>query len=70
MTDVPEEAIEEAEADPVPVEHAHDGVTAEDGTLAEHLGRVHGLDVDTAVSPATAQGLHDRLHDTSKAADD
>lgn len=70
MDEVPEEEIAEAEDDPVSDAHDHGGVTAEDGTLAAHLASVHGLDVPPAVSPTTAEGLHDRLHDSSKAADD
>lgn len=69
MDEVPEEEIAQAEHDPASHGHDHQGITAEDGTLAEHLAVVHGLDVPPAVSPATAEGLHDRLHDSSKAAD-
>ena len=69
MDEVTEEQIEEAESD-APGGHSHDGVTAVDGTLAAHLVAVHGLDVSPDVSPATAEGLHDRLHATYKAADD
>jgi hypothetical protein len=70
VEEVPEEEIAEAEGAPAPDGHDHGAVTAEDGTLAEHLAAVHGLDVPPAVSPTTAEGLHDRLHDSSKAADD
>lgn len=69
MEDLPEEEIEQAESVPVPG-HSHDGLAAEDGTLADHLSAVHGLDPPPEASPATAEGLHDRLHDTSRAADD
>ena len=69
MTELPDEGIEAAESSPTP-EHGHTGVTAEDGTLGEHLRQVHGLDPPATVSPTTQEGLHDRLHGRSKAADD
>jgi hypothetical protein len=69
VDELPEDEIEQAEDGAAPG-HSHQGVTAEDGTLADHLARVHGLDAPAGVSPATTEGLHDRLHDTSKAADD
>ena len=69
MDDLPEEEIADAESEDRAV-HGHDGVAAEDGTLAAHLVAAHGLEVPPGVSPATAEGLHDRLHATSKAADD
>lgn len=70
MRDLPEEEIQEVAADPAADDHPHDEVVAEDGSLAEHLRTVHGLDADPSLSPATQAGLHDRLHDTAKAADD
>ncbi|MGH9179006.1 MAG: hypothetical protein ACRD0N_10690 [Acidimicrobiales bacterium] len=69
MAELPEEEIEAAEERSAAPAHGHAGVTAEDGTLAEHLRAVHGLDVEAGTSPATLEGLHDRLHDSSKAAD-
>lgn len=69
MNEVPEEEIEQAEADPTSELHDHDEVVAEDGSLAEHLRSAHGLEVERAVSPTTLQGLHDRVHGTTKAAD-
>lgn len=69
MDELTEEEIAQAENDPASHGHEHQGVTAEDGTLAEHLAVAHRLDVPPAVSPTTTEGLHDRLHDTSKAAD-
>jgi hypothetical protein len=69
MDPLPEEEIESAE-EPVPPSHPHDGITALDETLRAHLVDAHGLDVPDHVSGSTAQGLHDRLHDRAKAADD
>lgn len=70
MPELPEEEIEQAEAATEVDEHRHDAVVAEDGTLLEHLEDTHGLDVPPALSSSTQDGLHDRLHDTEKAADD
>ena len=70
MVDLPEEEIEVAEARTGPGDHGHDHVTAEDGTLVDHLRAAHGLEVEDGLSPATSEGLHDRLHDATKAADD
>lgn len=70
MEEVPEEVIAEAEATPGAGSHGHDGVTAEDGTLAVHLQEDHSLDAGATLSPATQEGLHDRLHGRTKAADD
>jgi hypothetical protein len=70
MGELPEEAIEDAAGTPVVESHSHDGVTAEDGTLADHLVRAHQLDMPETLSGATQEGLHDRLHERSKAADD
>ena len=69
--ELPEEEIEAAEESPAAdVDHGHDGVTALDGTLAEHLRTVHDLDADPSLSAATQEGLHDRLHGQSKSSDD
>ena len=50
-------------------DHGHDAVTGEDGSLADHLRSVHDLDADPALSAATQEGLHDRLHGQAKASD-
>ena len=70
MVDLPEEEIEQAEARTGAGDHVHGDVTPEDGTLVDHLREAHRLDVQEGLSPATSEGLHDRLHDTTKAADD
>ncbi len=69
MDEVPEEAIEQAEATS-PTDHDHEGVAGEDGSLLAHLRRAHGLDVPDGTSATTQSGLHDRLHDQRRAADD
>ena len=69
MNELPEEEIEEAATDPGTDDHAHDDVRSEDGTLAEHLHTTHELEVDPSVSAGTQEGLHDRLHGATKAAD-
>lgn len=58
------------QAEGVNVTHSHDGISAEDGTLLDHLHSVHRLAVEAALSPATQTGVHDRLHHESKAIDD
>ncbi|MFN2505055.1 MAG: hypothetical protein ABR540_12675 [Acidimicrobiales bacterium] len=65
---MPEESIENATG--ATDEHSHEGVTSEDRTLYEHLRQVHDLEAVEGLSAATLEGLHDRLHGTSKAADD
>ncbi len=67
--EVPEEAIERAEQAGSPG-HSHGGVSAEDGSLLAHLRQVHGLDVADVISPATQEGLHDRVHGSTNASDD
>jgi hypothetical protein len=68
--ELPEEEIEAAEESPAAdVDHDHGGVTALDGTLADHLRTVHDLDADPSLSAATQEGLHDRLHGQSKSSD-
>ncbi len=69
MVDLPPDELEQAEAIQPAGDHPHEGITAEDGTLAEHLGAAHALDVEDDLSAATQEGLHDRLHRESKAAD-
>ena len=66
---MPEEAIEEAEHDPGRQAHDHQGVAADDGSLGVHLAVAHGLEPAEGVSPSTQEGLHDRVHGTSGAAD-
>jgi hypothetical protein len=69
--ELPEEEIEAAEASPTAVtDHSHDGVTGLDDTLADHLRSMHDLEADPALSAATQEGLHDRLHGQSKSSDD
>ena len=68
--EVPEESVEAAERDEAVPVHAHDAVSAGDGTLLEHLAQVHGVDVGRHLSPATLEGLHDRVHGSAKASDD
>ncbi len=70
MDEVPEEAIEEAEGGGAISGHHHEGVTGEDGTLRRHLADVHRLEVPPGMSASTQDGLHDRLHDDTEAADD
>ncbi|MEA2685636.1 MAG: hypothetical protein QOE93_831 [Actinomycetota bacterium] len=70
MAELPEEDIEVAEVvTEVAPDHGHEGVTGEDGTLADHLASVHALDADPGLSAATQEGLHDRLHGQSKSSD-
>ena len=68
--EVPEERIEAAERDEAVPSHTHDAVSAADGTLLEHLVQVHGVEVGRHLSPATQEGLHDRVHGSAKASDD
>lgn len=65
--ELPDEAIEQAEA--VDVAHSHEAVSADDGSLIEHLQTMHGLDTEPGFSRTTQEGLHDRLHHESKAVD-
>ena len=68
--ELPEAEIEAAEASPAAgADHSHDGVAGIDGTLADHLASVHGLDADPGLSAPTQEGLHDRLHGQSKSSD-
>ncbi len=70
MEEVPEEAIQEVEGEPEVTAHDHEGIAGEDGTLRRHLEGVHRLEVPPQMSPSTQSGLHDRLHDETRAADD
>jgi hypothetical protein len=67
VTDLPEEEIEAAER-AAPPEHDHDGISADDDTLLEHLQACHDLDAPEDLSGGTLQGLHDRLHEETDAA--
>jgi hypothetical protein len=64
MEELAEEAIEAAEEQPV----AHDHGPFDDEGLLEHLRSRHRLDVPADLTRATADGLHDRLHDETDAA--
>ena len=68
--EVPEEAIERAERSQEAPGHSHAGVSAEDGSQLAHLRQVHGVDVGDHLSPATQEGLHDRVHGSTKVTDD
>ncbi|MDP8975292.1 MAG: hypothetical protein M3N28_02790 [Actinomycetota bacterium] len=70
MDEVPEEAIEDAEGTGASSGHHHEGVTGEDGTLRKHLKDMHQLEVPSGMSASTQDGLHNRLHDETAAADD
>lgn len=70
MPELPDDKIEEAAAETAGDDHRHETVVPEDGTLLEHLGETHDLDVPPGVSSSTQDGLHDRLHQTEKARDD
>ncbi|HSH60105.1 MAG TPA: hypothetical protein VK988_10775 [Acidimicrobiales bacterium] len=70
VDEVPEEEIEAAERTGASSGHDHEGVTGEDGTLRQHLEDVHRLEVPPGMSASTQDGLHDRLHDDTAAADD
>ena len=67
--EVPKQSVERAERGLGVPPHAHDGVSAGDGTLLEHLRRLHGVDVGEHLSAATQEGLHDRVHGATKASD-
>ena len=62
--EIPENEIEAAESRPA----AHDHGALDDAGLVEHLRTAHRLDVPDDLSRATAEGLHDRLHDETDAA--
>jgi hypothetical protein len=69
--ELPEAEIDAAEATSAVIgEHVHDDVSGLDGTLADHLRSVHELEADPALSAATQEGLHDRLHAEANASDD
>ena len=64
--ELPEEEIEEAEERPAA--HGHGGLDDEEALVA-HLRQPHGLDAPDDLSRQTLEGLHDRLHHESDAAD-
>lgn len=70
MADEPvtEDELEASEA--IPSEHVHEGVSPDDGTLAAHLRDVHRLSLETSMSAATLNGIHDRVHEGTRAVDD
>jgi len=68
VDELPEAEIDRAEG--VNVAHSHDGITAADGTLLDHLVSVHAVPVEPALSHSTQGGIHDRLHRETKAIDD
>jgi hypothetical protein len=65
--ELPDEEIQAVEG--INVAHDHDGVSSADGSLVAHLQAVHGLDTDPGLSATTQEGLHDRLHHETDAAD-
>lgn len=65
--ELPEDEIEAAEARPAA--HHHGGVDDDEALLA-HLQAPHGLDAPDHLSRATLEGLHDRLHAETDAADE
>jgi hypothetical protein len=64
--ELPEDEIEAAETRPA----AHDHGALDDEAFLAHLQSPHGLDAPDHLSRATLEGLHDRLHHESDAADD
>ena len=67
MSELPEEEIEQAETTGS-VDHVHVGIDDDDGLLT-HLRMVHQLDTPD-LSESTLQGLHDRLHGETDAAEE
>lgn len=67
MPELPEPEIRAAEE--ATAEHDHLHVEAHDGSLREHLVRDHGLEVPGHLSATTQEGLHDRVHGETGAAD-
>jgi hypothetical protein len=68
MEELPDQAIEIAEQVTQP--HSHESVSSADGSLFEHLQSSHQLDTNPGLSASTQEGLHDRLHGETRAADD
>ncbi|MDQ1391727.1 MAG: hypothetical protein QOF30_704 [Acidimicrobiaceae bacterium] len=69
MEELPEETIEEAE-EVSTAAHSHDDITSENDSLIEHLRSCHQLEAEPGLSASTQEGLHDRLHSTTKATDE
>jgi hypothetical protein len=67
MEELPEDEIEEAETTGS-TDHVH-GDLADDDALREHLRGVHHLEAPEHLSGPTLEGLHDRMHDETKASD-
>jgi hypothetical protein len=67
VTELPDEAIQAAEE--VTADHAHEGLGEDADSLRAHLRSHHDLDAPGHLSGSTLQGLHDRLHDETGAAD-
>lgn len=66
MGELPEDEIEEA-GTTGSTDHVH--ADMDEGALLEHLRGVHRLDAPERLSGQTLEGLHDRLHEESKASD-
>lgn len=64
--ELPEAEIEAAEERPAPHHHG----TMDDEGLLAHLRSLHGLDTPEHLSRTTLEGIHDRLHDETHAAED
>ena len=64
--ELPEEEIEVAEKGTA--QHHHDSFD-DDDALRDHLQLPHGLDAPEHLSRTTLEGLHDRLHDETDAAE-
>jgi hypothetical protein len=64
--ELPEDEIEAAEAR----RSSHHHGDFDDEAFLAHLRSPHGLDAPDHLSRAALEGLHDRLHDESDAADD
>ena len=64
--ELPEAEIERAEERPAAHEHGE----MDDDDLLAHLRSPHGLGAPDQLSRPTLEGLHDRLHDETDAADD
>ena len=66
--ELPDDEIEAAEDRPA--RHRHDALDdADDDALRAHLQSPHGLDAPEHLSGATLEGLHDRLHHETDAAE-
>ncbi|HET9772453.1 MAG TPA: hypothetical protein VFS16_16280 [Acidimicrobiia bacterium] len=63
--ELPEDEIEAAEERPAA--HGHD--VMDDDALLAHLRSRHALDTPDTLSRSTLDGVHDRLHDETDAAE-